>query len=561
MVIVPNSKLYLLKSPLKLDNNNQITFATATDQYNYFISLPKIYYENVTYIRKDNVLRFPTFPPAPATTSPETTPSTSSSLVITYEDLLTYNYVMYQNTAYKDKWFYANITDVVYQNDGMTEMTIETDAFQTWQFDLVYKTSFIEREHVSDDTVGSHTIPENLETGDYVCNAVQNMWSQGKECYVAAMTTVIPDGLSVNTFHTRYGGVFTGGTIIVFEDYLSACNFTRAYDLVDKAEAITAMFMIPKSLCGTISSWTTCGMTEGSHTINFSCAVPAYTDSETLLNTANVPLGNSLNGYTPKNNKLFTYPYNYFYISNTVGSDVEFHYEDFVSNSPSFKTIGCMAIGGSIRCVPINYKKLSDTATSYNHFNAGIQGAKYPVCGWTNDAFTNWLTEQSVNNSIGIGAGIVGIGLGAALIATGAGAAAGVGLIAGGIGSVVHTMQAVHEHSMIPPQAKGNTNTGDVAYASGSFEFPCYKMSIRYEYAKIIDDFFSMYGYKVNSLKTPNIHKRRYWDYVKTTSINLEGDIPENDMIQIRTLFDNGCTFWHDTTKFLDYSQTNSILS
>ena len=546
VVVTPDSDLYLMRCPLKLDDNNQITFSSATEQYNYFYGLKYYIYQDFSYIRKDNVIRVKTSPQDPN--------------LPTYESLLSCNYCMYKNNGYTNKWFYAYITDVKYVNDGTVEITIDTDAFQTWMFEIDYKQSFIEREHVGDDGIGVHTVPEGLETGDYVCNAVQNLWNGGKDCYVAAMTTVIPDQLTVNTFHTRYGGVFTGGTILVFEDYLSACNFTRGMDLINKPEGITAMFMIPKSLCGTISSWTLCGFTEGQQTINFRCAVPAYTDSETLLNTANVGQPSTLNGYTPKNNKLYTYPYSYFYVSNTVGMDVDFHYEDFVNNAPSFKTIGCLTVGGSIRCVPMNYNKLADTASSYNHFNAGIQGAKYPICGWTNDAFTNWLTEQSVNNNLAIGGGVAAIIAGGALIATGAGAMGGVGLIATGIGAISSTMKSIHQHSMIPPQTRGNTNTGDVAYASGSFEFPCYKMSIRGEYAKIIDDFFTMYGYKVNKLATPNIHRRSNWDYIKTINANLEGNIPEKDLIKIRTMFDNGCTFWHTTQYFLDYSRTNSIL-
>ena len=40
-----------------------------------------------------------------------------------------------------------------YINDGMTEIAIQTDAFQTWQFDITFKQSFVEREmlSVSDD--------------------------------------------------------------------------------------------------------------------------------------------------------------------------------------------------------------------------------------------------------------------------------------------------------------------------------------------------------------------------------------------------------------------------
>ena len=41
MIVVPDSDIILIKSPLKLDNYNQITFGNATAQYNYFNSLRK----------------------------------------------------------------------------------------------------------------------------------------------------------------------------------------------------------------------------------------------------------------------------------------------------------------------------------------------------------------------------------------------------------------------------------------------------------------------------------------------------------------------------------------
>ena len=157
MVIVPNSRIRLLKCPIEMDNENQLTFANVTAQTNYFLSLPYLEETNCSYQRKDGVIRF------------ETDPNGVNG--ITFEDLLKYNYVMYQNTSYSNKWFYAFIKNITYKNDGMSELTIETDTFQSWQFDIVYKRTFVEREHVNDDTVGLHTIPENLELGDYVCTA------------------------------------------------------------------------------------------------------------------------------------------------------------------------------------------------------------------------------------------------------------------------------------------------------------------------------------------------------------------------------------------------------
>ena len=57
-VITPQTDLYLLKCPLEISDINQLTFANATAQYNYFSSLPKIGVDNFTYQRKDDTIRY-----------------------------------------------------------------------------------------------------------------------------------------------------------------------------------------------------------------------------------------------------------------------------------------------------------------------------------------------------------------------------------------------------------------------------------------------------------------------------------------------------------------------
>ena len=42
------------------------------------------------------------------------------------------NYVMYRNTNYSNKWFYAFVTDVVYIAEDTTGFVLQTDVFQTW---------------------------------------------------------------------------------------------------------------------------------------------------------------------------------------------------------------------------------------------------------------------------------------------------------------------------------------------------------------------------------------------------------------------------------------------
>ena len=126
-----------------------------------------------------------------------------------------------------------------------------------------------------------------------------------------------------------------------------------------------------------------------------------------------------------------------------------------------------------------------------------------------------------------------------------------------GIGNAMITKK---QHDLIAPQTRGNLNSGDVITSSNKNNFRFYKMSIRSEYAVIIDEYFSMFGYKVNLVTIPNVTGRANWNYVKTIGANIQGDIPESDLNEIKSIFNNGVTIWHNPTTYLDYSQSNNII-
>lgn len=83
------------------------------------------------------------------------------------------------------------------------------------------------------------------------------------------------------------------------------------------------------------------------------------------------------------------------------------------------------------------------------------------------------------------------------------------------------------------------------------------RYGIKRQFAERIDKFFDMYGYLTNELKIPNINNRPNWNYIKTAGANLLGEIPETDLQEIKTLFNEGITLWHNAATFLDYSQNN----
>ena len=527
--VTPDSTIRLLKCPIKLDDKNQITFASTTAQLSYFQSLPYLTDANMTYIRKDGVIRVGT-----------------NSSSVDYEDLLQYNYVMYQNTHYDSKWFYAYITDVKYVNDGCTEISIETDVYQTWSFDATFQSSFIEREHVNDDTLGKHTIPENIEHGEYVMNKYEYSSAHDQIAYVLLATTNTQG--DQNTYATKINGIPTAGYVYVFSAWSNLINTINAFASSGHSDNIYAVYMCSQNAFD-VSSPIPSG---GGGVWTGSNGATQY------IGGFSPPKPTTLDGYTPKNKKLLTFPYCYLLVSNNNGQSNVLHFERFKNSTTvcEFELFFNATIGGDSKLVPFDYDL---SGTTHSEENA-ISGGKYPTLSWSKDLYTNWLSQNAVNIGIGQATSVLSIVAGAGLIATGGGTALGVGMVAGGIGGITNSMMQVYQHSFDPTSAQGNTNIGNLNVSNSRNGFYGYTMTIKKEYAEIIDNFFSMYGYKVNRVGTPHIHVRSKWDYCKTIDVHISGNIPEQDMKKLRELFNTGCTFWHDTSHFMDYTQTNSIL-
>jgi len=531
-VITPQTDVYLLKVPLEIDEINQLTFSNATAQFNYFNSLPKVSVDNFTYQRKDGTIRYGA----------------------NFDSLVNFNYVMYRNDAYSSKWFYAFITGMEYLNDNVTAISIKTDVWQTWQFDLTFKRTFVEREHVNNDAIGANTINEGLELGDYVINSSRTLkpdkttldhegnainWIYPIVFQVTELANDIAGASSY--YNSEYNGVFSGLYYFGCTSLDQARLIVNYYDSQGKGDSIVAIFLAPKEFFAGAYK-----VTGGGKTIY----VPANTATVTnLLDTTTISRPSTLNGYTPRNNKLFTYPYSYVYVDNNTGVSTEFRYEDFADASPKFFIAGALGQGCTTKLCPISYKGYTANTEVFEY---GIVGSKYPICAWSSDYYTNWVTQNAVNLNVGVASGVA-----SAAINAGYGNYAGAGTSL--LSSIGGTMGQIEAAKIHPDQARGNTNSADILIGwQRYFTIDC--MSVRAEIARTIDDFFTMFGYKVNRVKVPNITGRRNWNYVKTIGCYIDGDIPQEDMQEIKDMFDRGVTLWHNASTFADYSQNNDII-
>lgn len=541
MAISPSTDLYLLKLPIELNDENQLTFANATAQASYFLSLDKIGETDFTYQRRENAIRYPAH----------------------IDSILQYNYVMYKNENYTNKWFYARIMNMEYINDGMTLISIEEDTFQTWQFDLNYSQCFVEREHVNNDTVGLHTLPERFELGEPVQNSSTNIapdkevWTSGKtekltnKYMIIFQVTELPTGSYGISNPHEYNSVYSGLFLLGVKTASDATSLIYKYDQEDKSEAIVAIFMAPTEFfdgCEFSNIMTGYG--------NVTVYYPKIeTGATNLCDSAyTITRPSTLDGYTPKNGKMLCFPFSYITVDNNSGTCITQRFESFgTSSTPSYWMAGALCQGCSIKLLPVDYK---GSGTSAENYNEGVVAPKLPICGWSSDYFVNWETQNAVNIPLTIGSSIVGAGMGLA-----SGNPLGVlGGVVSSVSKIAGLIDQRYQASLVPDQAKGNANSGDLNIAYQRF-FTVKCMSVKAEYARVIDNYFSTYGYLVNTTKVPNVTGRTNWNFVKTVGSAIHADIPSESCDRINHMFDNGLTLWHNPATFRDYTQPNTIVT
>lgn len=514
MTITPQGQLYLCKTPLENDYKNQLTFSNANAQLTYFNSVIEHTFDNYTYIKKDNVVQ----------------------VGKNIDEIIDCNYLFYKNTGFTNKYYFCFITNMEYVNENCTRITFETDCYQTWLFQIQYKQSFVEREHVNDDTIGLHTVPENLETGEYIVNSSDYYNGLDNLKYVIQCTEWATTDAD-KPLATNFGGVYMAGGAYVCSTIGEVVNILQAFAGRGKSDAVYNLYMIPASM-----------ITNTNESLQYSGQNSPNTDTKSITKV------NTINGYTPINKKLLTFPFNYMLISNNNGSSNILHYERFSGNTCNFTIKGVPTVGGSIKIIPTNYDN------NLNSEEEGLIAGKLPTLNWSDDEYTNWLTQNSVNIALGIASSGLTIVGGIGMMATGGGAVAGAGAVVSGAMSIANELGAVYQHSLQPNSAKGNVNGGDINVCDNKNGFYFYKMSIKEEYARIIDNYFSMFGYKVNRVKVPNITGRSNWNYVKTINCNFDGDIPQTDLNIIKAMFNNGVTLWHNPSTIYNYSNSNGIV-
>ena len=284
------------------------------------------------------------------------------------------------------------------------------------------------------------------------------------------------------------------------------------------------------------------------------------------------------NNFKPKNNKLFSYPYTSLKIMG-YGGESELKYELFPENI-RFGIVSKFFAGQSIQLYPVNYEGILDA------YNAGVTGQPLPVFPYTKDQYLNeWnaisnsrnqnINAMEQNKNLQILQSVIGgatqaasAGLSNAImskmsnidpvmskISTGVGIAGNIATMGANIHGAVLTynqglaaMAAQLKDTEARPSSIANQNASPAIPAVMKDAVVPYvqRHSIREVFAKKIDEFFTCYGYRTNRNGIPNIKSRPSFNFLRCTQAKIEGNIPNEDLLQIKAVLEHGVTFWHN---------------
>lgn len=519
------------------------------------------------------------------------------------DEIYRYNYMMFKNQIpaaqfaphYSDKWFYCFITDVEYINDNTCEITYEIDVLQTYMFDFALGMNYVEREHSDTDAYGDHITDEGLQVGDMVTYDAYDMsyniyesiaanwrivfYYVANEDYIssAAQDSLYP--YSLRSGEPQSASVRDTDRSVFFDGTYAGVSWTYLDASFNGNEAINAARSNISKMVNKLL--------EISANIVSIEIVPNWTMSPLLLTEGTAFTDTQGTSYTPKNKKLYCYPYRYLLVSNYQGQMISYKWEDFkISGWSNNSPMQARFLFTKSRLPTLTVMTYPDPASySKPSVECGVTVPNTNLVAWSEDSYTKWWAQNGtsfvmniISQSLGAVAQIVGTvlsaGTAAGAVSAGAETApmavnsaikSGTNTVTGIVGDVLGDISTYRTHKDTPDSLNGTLSQNTIINALGKYGFVFYDTCLRARDAKIIDDFFTKYGYAVKRVKLPNLSiyggagVRPHWNYLKLKNCTLSDSyMPAFAAEKICSIFNNGVTIWHNLSEVGNYSLDNS---
>lgn len=545
----PETVVRLLSNvPLSLNETNQLWFDSLTAQTSYFSGKVARTFNEFTYQRKErNYIAVP----------------------INAELLYNCNYLMFQNSNYANKWFYAYITDIQYVNPSTAWVFYQIDPFQTWLNEIQFKQSFVEREHTTRYVNGVpiiNTIEEGLNYGnEYKIVSDTHYTNYGDTVFILVTAKdylhKLPSGL-VRPFPANIGNVPQGFFNYLFPISLSGyrawtckglslMSWAEFYDklnqdtaFVGKVVSLTLLDFVPLNV--TVDN-ANANITNIEHVTIYNARDDlGLTGSIIYINegaftTGSLDCGSKYTGFpTYAESKLLMYPYSYTKVTDMQGNEFDIKNEYITGQNLKFSVRGSIAPQCKSAYEVVNYKDKTNLLGGIINNNVSSMAIIDDYTAAYLQGNQNTLMTGAAVNEVNA---VVGT-LGNAMVGNIAGA---VGSGVGGITEILQLNAKMKDIDNHPSNMRNQGNNYNFDYANRYTGIRVIKYTVTDEYRDTLTDYFKMFGYKVNRVKIPNIHTRQSWNFVKTVDCTIVGNMPQDDLNSIKQMFNKGITLWHNT--------------
>lgn len=544
----PNTVVRLLSNvPLSLNETNQLWFDNLTEQTTYFSDKVARTFTEFTYQRKEkNYISVP----------------------INAELLYNCNYLMFQNSNYANKWFYAYVTDIQYINPNVAWVYYQIDPFQTWLQEIQFRQSFVEREHTTryiNDTPVINTLDEGLNYGtEYKIVSDTSYRNYGGTVFILVTAKdylhKLPHGL-VRPFPEDIGNVpqgffnyifpislsgyrlwqYKGTTLLPWAEFYDKLNTEKAY--IGKVVSLTLLDFVPLNV----------SVDNSSANITHMDNVKLYNARDDLgltgsilyveggnFKTSEINCGDKYESFPSyEESKLLMYPYSYTKVTDMRGNEFDIKNEYITGQSLKFSVRGSIAPQNKVAYEVVNYKDKTNLLSGIINNNVSSMAIIDDYTAAYLQGNQNTLMTGASVNAISSVVGSIG-NLAVGNVA---------GAIGSGVGGIVEIMNLNAKMKDIenhPPNLRNQGNNYNFDFANQYTGIRVIKYTVTDEYKNTLTDYFKMFGYKVNRVKIPNLHTRQSWNYVKTVDCTIVGNMPQDDLNSIKQMFNKGITLWHN---------------
>lgn len=513
-MITPQTKIRLLNVPFTSIQNNVVSFNNLNEQKQYFEGLEGLEFLNCTYQREDD--------------------GEYMQLNINADYCELYNYVMFQNGNYTNKWFYAFIEKIQYINPNTSRLFLKLDVFQTFMFDYSIGQTFIERETPPTDYYNFlDDIPSQgkLKTVYEKKFVFKKAFSQKGKFIVYLNADVTKEkcaDLEVKT--CRIGSYTIPCMVCLFDTSDEIANFLFKVGNLGRSDRVQSAFYLPTSEGLQFTTSTNDGGDIGK--------------SFKVVESVQITIGKEYSfdiDYTPEFMKEYSYPYSEIQVIDTItGQSITLDWCKF--NNPkkiSFEIRPVFDEIGSYKIIPCGYN-----GANYSIENAlSVEGkCDYPIFS---NSYAKYMKDNKVLNTISktmAGYGVVSSALSMNLNG-----------VVSNIGNIAQTIAKDSQAKTIGNQVQ-NLNANVFEYLNYESGFIVRVNTLDYSHLEQARSFWKCFGYPVKKVTFPSLSKSRKFNYVKTIDCNINySNIPVEYLNELKKIYDNGVTIWNGIDNYMNY--------